>query len=247
MAADLISLTHTASTPTSNSVHDKPEEKDLIPAILKLRAKILYCPMVSTNVLEARLNWNGSNMILTMYVADVLLATDPDFQKQNVQDFFRLGEFKVKATNPRSSLVKFHRSLDATIISNKSSLPNGITINPDVTHEERNTESLLLQERWCLIQSGVPKAASRSFIYINRRKHGEVVDSMFCLTPQSDNQAHASISHKTAITTNVDIATLMPTDISNPAHASTSHIANCSHYRCWHGHSYADYHFYLLT
>ena len=87
-------------------------------------------------------------------VANLIQAVDPDFHKQSIHDCFRLGKFKENATRPRSILVKFNRYLDAMfVLSNKPSLPNGIIIKPDMTREERNADSLLLQERWPLIKS----------------------------------------------------------------------------------------------
>ena len=82
-------------------------------------------------------------------VANLIQAVDPDFHKQNISDCFRLGKFKENATRSRSILVKFQRHLDAmSVLSSKSSLPNGVIIKPDKTHEERNADSLLLQEHW---------------------------------------------------------------------------------------------------
>jgi len=124
-------------------------------------------------------------------VADVLHSVDPDFHKQNIHDCFKLGKFKVNPTCSRSILIKFHCSLDAmSILSSKSSLPSGIALKRDMTREERNTDSLLLQECWCLIQSGVSKTSikiSRSNIYVNKCKHGQVTNSVFSLTLQLGN------------------------------------------------------------
>ena len=135
-------------------------------------------------------------------VADLLHTVDPDFYKQSIRDSFRLGKFKPNATRPRSILVKFHRQLDAiSILSNKTSLPNGIIIKPDMTREERKADSLLLQERWRLIQSGVPKSSikiSRFTIYVNKCQHGQVINSAFCLTPQSSTSNKSHIIKKSA-------------------------------------------------
>ena len=124
-------------------------------------------------------------------VTEVLHAADPDFHKHAVKDCFRLGKFKETANRPRSLLVKFHPPLDAlSILSNKRSLPKGIILKPDMTQEEKHADSLLLQERWRLIQSGTPRTSikiSHSTIYVNKRKHGQVLNSAFCLTPLSDN------------------------------------------------------------
>ena len=151
-------------------------------------------------------------------VTNVLHSVDSDFNKQNVWDCFRLGKFKENATRPRSILIKFHQHLDAmSILSNKSSLPNGIVMKPDMTREERKADSLLLEERWCLIQSGVPKTSikiSHSTIYISKLIHGQVTNSVFSLTPQSDNsifgcQFFASKTFNgSSVTVNLKLCTL---------------------------------------
>jgi len=76
-----------------------------------------------------------------------------------------------------------------TILSSKNSLLNGIVLKRDMTREERNTDSLLLQERWHLIQSGAQTSIkiNHSTIYVNKSKHGQVTNSVFSLTPQPGN------------------------------------------------------------
>ena len=44
-----------------------------------------------------------------------------------------------------------------SILSQRSNLPEGIVIKPDMSIAERKSESLLLKERYCLIQSGTDK------------------------------------------------------------------------------------------
>ena len=107
-------------------------------------------------------------------IADVLYSVDPDFVKQSIQDCCRLGKFKENTSRPRLILIKFHHPLDVmSILSTKISLPNGIVLKLDMTRKERNADSLLLQERWRLIQSGVPKISIKincSIIYANMDK-----------------------------------------------------------------------------
>ena len=82
-------------------------------------------------------------------VTEVLHTADPNFHKHAVKDCFRLGKFKETANRPCSLLVKFHCLLDAlSILSNKRSLPKGIILKPDMTQEEKQADSLLLQEYW---------------------------------------------------------------------------------------------------
>ena len=118
--ADLINLGHLAS---NNSVAhnttptDKVSQVDRKSNIVVFRIK--ECPKGTSKLDRFKQDIDS--------VADLLHTVDPDFHKQSKQDSFRLGKFKANATRPRSILVKFHRQLDAiSILSNKTSLPNGI-------------------------------------------------------------------------------------------------------------------------
>ena len=76
----------------------------------------------------------------------------------SVRDCSQLGEFKVNSRYPRPILVKLTRSVDVhSILSQRSNLPEGIVIKPDMSIAERKSESLWLKERYCLIQSGTDK------------------------------------------------------------------------------------------
>ena len=51
-----------------------------------------------------------------------------------------------------------------------------------MTPEERNTESLLLKERWKLIQQGHSRKSIKirnAHIYVNNQRHGIVTNSKF--------------------------------------------------------------------
>ena len=88
----------------------------------------------------------------------VLSKANKRINVQSIRDFFHLGKYKRDAIRPRPILVKLNRAMDVTdALSNRSSLPEGATIKPDMSQEERKTESILLSQRWSLIQSGVNK------------------------------------------------------------------------------------------
>ena len=66
------------------------------------------------------------------------------------------------SNHARPILVRLIRIADFhSILSNRGSLSSPIYIKPDMTKEERHRESVLLKERWNLIQSGVPKNVIR--------------------------------------------------------------------------------------
>ena len=70
----------------------------------------------------------------------------------------RLGKLTADNSHPRPLLVKFLRALDtSTVLFNRTKIKNPIPIKPDMTPEERKTESILLHECWNLIQQGIAR------------------------------------------------------------------------------------------
>ena len=112
-----------------------------------------------------------------------ILSTVPDIERSAIKDVYRLGKFKPEQQRPRPLLVEFLRALDAeAILSNRNKLSPPVLAKPDMTPEERNTESILLKERWNLIQQGYPRKAIKirnAYIYVNNQSYGRVIDSKF--------------------------------------------------------------------
>ena len=80
------------------------------------------------------------------------------YATESIKDFHRLGRYKEKQDRPRPILVKFLSALDANaILSNRSNVSSPIVIKPDMSKEERDTESILLSEHWKLLQSGIDR------------------------------------------------------------------------------------------
>ena len=118
---------------------------------------------------------------------DILSSVDAKVSADSIRDCFRLGGYKQDRNRP--ILVKFVRCHDASLIlSNKrnlSSIP-GISIKPDLSPEDRRTESLLLKERRSLIASGVDRKVIKirgSTLFVNNVKHGCVVNSVLKVIP----------------------------------------------------------------
>ena len=107
----------------------------------------------------------------------------PDIDLASIKDFFRLGKFKTGQIRPRPILLKFLRVLDVTsLLSDRGKFNPPIVVKPDVTPKERNIESLLLRERWNLIQNGTDCKVIKIYnhlLYVNKKLHGEVKDSKF--------------------------------------------------------------------
>ena len=121
----------------------------------------------------------------------VLSSIVPGLSDSSIRDCFRLGKFF--AGRHRPLLVKFTRSCDvATALSNRSKLSAGdfpgVYIKPDLSHKARRIESILLKERWNLIESGVARASIKlqgSSLFVNNLLFGSVTDAGFQLSSDS--------------------------------------------------------------
>ena len=110
---------------------------------------------------------------------NILLAVS-NIESSAIKDLHRLGKFKPSQQHPRPLLVQFLRALDAqAVLYDRSKLSPPILAKPDMTPEERNTESLLLKERWKLIQQGYSHKSIKIHIYFNNQSHGIVTNSKF--------------------------------------------------------------------
>ena len=102
--------------------------------------------------------------------------------------------------------MKFIRAANASSVLSirRSSIGASVIIKPDVSPSERKRESILLKERWSLIQSGVPRKAIRiqgSRLLVRNKLHGQVSMSGSDLTfncrntdPVMNNDAVNSVS-----------------------------------------------------
>lgn len=116
-------------------------------------------------------------------VGNVLSTLDPLVSVTSICDCFRLGKFCDGKTRP--VLVKLTRSADVvSILSNRHKLVSlrGIYIKPDLNPQDRKVESLLLKERWSLIQNGVARSNIKikgNCIFVDNKKHGLIRDDEF--------------------------------------------------------------------
>jgi len=96
-----------------------------------------------------------------------------------------LGKYQSSSSKPRPLLLKFLRAADATyLLSNKSKLKSQVFLKP----EDRAKESLLLKERWSLIQKGTERKLIKLHnysVFVNGQLHCKVVGSQ--LEFQSSN------------------------------------------------------------
>ena len=129
-------------------------------------------------------------------VVTVLSKVSSSIESQAIKDCYRLGKFNPQKHKPRPILVRLIRIADVNcILSNRRVLSSPIIIKPDMTPEERHRESVLLKERWNLIQAGIPKNVIKiqeSRLYVKNRLHGQFKDSIF--VPSSTSQTNGSSS-----------------------------------------------------
>lgn len=134
----------------------------------------------------------------------------------------RLGKFDSSRKTPRPLLANFSNSLTPSqILTTKSTLATdprykGVTIKPDLSHEKRKEEQLLLKERRRLLESGIAKnmiRIRRGKIIVDSKLHGSIIDGELklasrCSTPsaqlydyavddatKSKSDARFSVSH----------------------------------------------------
>lgn len=110
---------------------------------------------------------------------------DPSLSSQSVRDCFRLGKYKRESHRPRPIMVKMVRSVDVITLLAKRGVGNGkFRIKPDLSLEDRLTESILLKKRWDLMSSGIPKKdirLGRSNLYVKNSLHGRVMNGSYVL------------------------------------------------------------------
>ena len=121
-------------------------------------------------------------------VSKVFSSIDVHIEPNQVVDCFRLGKFKSNQSRLKPILVKLQCTIDATtILVNRTSLSSPIFIKPDMSPAEQKTESILLKERWLLIEGGfdcksVKISSVNHSIYVNNQVFGRVVNSQFQCT-----------------------------------------------------------------
>ena len=109
---------------------------------------------------------------------------DLQIQANSIKDCFHLGKYKSDASHPRLILIKFLRSTEAIMALSKiTSFQAPVRIKPDLSPEERKAESILLKERWSLMQSGFDKKRIKirnKSIYVDSKLYGQFHNSEFC-------------------------------------------------------------------
>jgi len=140
----------------------------------------------------------------------------------SLKDFYRLGKYDPNKERPRPILVKFLRAFDASLVlSSKKALSPGVTIKPDMSADERKTESILLKERRNLITNKVTEGkfikVTGKGLYVNRNLYAVVQNSQLCIVSNSLVSANtANANQPTQNHTQSNAATATPTNAPSP-------------------------------
>ena len=122
-------------------------------------------------------------------ISNIFFELDSSIHPQSISDCYRLGKYLRDASRPRPILVKFVRVADVSrIFANRRKLPTAISVKPDMSSAERKKYSILMQERWDLIQSGVLRKDIKirgDSLYVSNKKYGCVLNSKFELCSNS--------------------------------------------------------------
>jgi len=116
-------------------------------------------------------------------VTSLITNTESSISPLSIRDHLRLGKYRENSKRPRPVLVKFNRAIDRSLLLSNlrtTKLPGNIKITPDLSVEERttSTRSLLLKERWNLMQDGMERESIKirfNKILVANQVHGEVI------------------------------------------------------------------------
>ena len=89
-------------------------------------------------------------------IINTFSKVDKSVPPQSIKDHYRLGKFKQSLHRPRPILVTLNSTTDVySLLSKRSAVKPPLLIKPDLSRQERSFESVLLSERWSLLQSGI--------------------------------------------------------------------------------------------
>ena len=174
-------------------------------------------------------------------VSSTISSLSSDSQPpDSIRDHFRLGKYDKSISCPRPLLVKFNSVMTVySVLSLNSRLSalgedTSVVIKKDLSKEERKCESLLLKERYRLIDSeGLDKQSIRirgNKLYINSKLYGEAQPDGFTLLSDVAPCLAGGIIDKAAV--DPDICTDSRTHSHNldpPVHSPVDPQSSRSH------------------
>lgn len=89
-------------------------------------------------------------------VVSVLSGLDSNIHSQSIKDIYRLGKFTRERKHLRPLLIRVADV--SSVLSKRKSLSHPVFIKTDLSPVQQHRDSVLLNERWNLIKSGIPRA-----------------------------------------------------------------------------------------
>ena len=163
-------------------------------------------------------------------VVSVLTQIVPTIQSQSIKDSYRLGKFNPSSKRPRPILIKMIQTADvSSILANKRFLMPPLSIKPDLSPEQRLRESILLKERWKLIQDGTERKDIRiknNGLYVHNKLYGRLVNSVFhpslndSVTSQSlTSDPSTIVQPPSGSSDNLNTSSVAADNLANPSYA----------------------------
>jgi len=116
-------------------------------------------------------------------VTSIVTEGENSINPLSICDLLRPGKYHEKSKQPRPILVKLNQTINVSQVQSKARfLSKEIRIKPDMSQEERQIESLLLKERWVLIQAGTECKVIKirgTKIFFSNKLHGQIINSSF--------------------------------------------------------------------
>jgi len=124
-------------------------------------------------------------------VIEVLSNIKVQMKPDHIVDCFRLGRFKQGKSRPRPILIRLQCVTDVNeILASRKFLHTPFIIKPDLSPAKRAIESVVLKERYSLIQTGVNRNQIKlrnNRIFVNGKLHGEVFNRVLkCFSAPSN-------------------------------------------------------------
>ena len=116
-------------------------------------------------------------------------------------------------------LIRFIRIADvSSILSKRSKLSHPYYIKADMSYEERKQESVLLKERWSLIQAGTDRKDIKirdNRLLVHKRLYGRVVNQKFVHEDDSSLKSYGCIRNA------VDSSPIVEVSLQSDSHVHT--------------------------
>ena len=164
-------------------------------------------------------------------VVSELSNIDSSIKDHAIKDCFCLGKFHPLQDKSRPILVKFIRMTDVScILSKRAACIPPISIKRDMASEERLSESMLLKERWGLVQSGIPKGDIKikgSRLSVKNMLYGQIQNSSFVHYSPPVSNLPLCTAHRDSMVSNSSMCSEQQTSIVSNSPVGIDHQARC--------------------